>query len=60
MPQDMEEAAALWQAKAKEARALAKELTDPQVRVTMLRIAESYEHLAEIAERAAAALKMKL
>jgi hypothetical protein len=55
-----EESAATWRAKAVEARACAAQLTDPQVRSAMLKIAESYEHLAAIAERAATATKLKL
>jgi hypothetical protein len=50
-------AAALWLAKADEARALAERTQDPQIRSSMLRIAESWEHLASIAERAAYATK---
>jgi hypothetical protein len=42
-----------WRDKAVEARAQAAQMTDPQARSTMLKIAESYEHLAGIAERAA-------
>jgi hypothetical protein len=57
MPQGTE-ATALWRAKAEEARTLAEQATDPQVRLAMLKIAESYEHLAAIAERSAAATKL--
>jgi hypothetical protein len=47
------EAGAHWRTKAAEARALAERMTDPQARASMMKIAESYDHLAEIAERAA-------
>jgi hypothetical protein len=53
-------ASAIWRAKAKEVRAHADQMTDPQARSTMLKIAESYEHLADIAERAATGTKPKL
>ena len=53
-------AAATWRARAEEVRAQAALMTDSQARSTMLKIAESYEHLAEIAERAASATKPKL
>jgi hypothetical protein len=49
-----------WRAKAEEARAIAAAMTDRQARLTMLKIAEGYEHLAGIAERAAAISKFKL
>jgi hypothetical protein len=53
----MEDAAA-WRAKAEQVRALAAEKRDPQLRAAMLKIAESYEHLAGILERAAAYTKL--
>jgi hypothetical protein len=39
-----------WWALAAEARAVAAEMTDPQARKVMLKIAEGYEHLARRAE----------
>jgi hypothetical protein len=57
MPESTE-AAALWRAKAEETRAFAEKLTDRQARLALLKIAESYEHLAIVAERAAAATKL--
>jgi len=50
MPQSVE-AIACWRAQAEEARARVAQTTDPQIRTALLRIAESYEHLAAIAER---------
>jgi hypothetical protein len=44
----------LLRAKAEEARARAAEATDAQARSAFLTIADSYEHLASIAARAAA------
>jgi heme-degrading monooxygenase HmoA len=55
----MEDTAA-WRAKANEARAHAAGTTDPQIRSAMLKIAESYEHLAAIAERTAADATLSL
>ena len=55
MPRSDDDAAALWRAKAQDARGQAARMIDSQARSTMLKIAQSYEHLAEIAERAAAA-----
>ncbi|HWE19989.1 MAG TPA: hypothetical protein VG758_22875 [Hyphomicrobiaceae bacterium] len=49
------EAAAVWRAKAEEARANAAQATERQARATFLKIAEAYDHLADIAERAAGA-----
>jgi hypothetical protein len=43
-----------WRARAEEARVLAEQIDDPGAKQTMLRIAESYERLAE---RAAERLK---
>jgi hypothetical protein len=39
-----------WMALAAEARAVADEMTDPQARQVMLKIAEGYERLARRAE----------
>jgi hypothetical protein len=50
---DGTDAVALWRAKAAEARNHAQQVTDHQVRSALLRTAESYEHLAAIAERSA-------
>jgi hypothetical protein len=49
MPLDRENPSRWW-ALAAEARAVASELTDPQARKIMLKIAESYERLARRAE----------
>jgi len=46
------DAAAVWRAKAGDARAQAEQMKDPQARSTMFKIAEGYEHIAEISERA--------
>jgi hypothetical protein len=54
------DAAAYWRAKAEEARANAALATDRDAVATFLKIAESYDHLADIAERAAASSTMKL
>jgi len=45
-----------WRSHAKEARALAKQMRDPESKRAMLRVAESYE---KIAKRAAARLAAK-
>jgi hypothetical protein len=42
-----------WRERAKEARNVAEQLTDPTVRAMMSRIAEDYERLAEHAQRRA-------
>jgi hypothetical protein len=42
-----------WRERAKEARNVVEQLTDPTVRAMMSRIAEDYERLAEHAERRA-------
>jgi hypothetical protein len=39
-----------WRARAEEARTVAEQLTDPESKSTMLRIAGDYERLAEHAE----------
>jgi hypothetical protein len=49
----------IWRAKAEEARAHAARMTDQHARLTMLKIAESYEHLADIVEKAVAATRPK-
>jgi hypothetical protein len=59
MPRSIEDAAA-WRAKATESRAHAAGTRDPQPRSSLLKIAESYEHLAAIVEKAAADTKLKL
>src|SRR5262245_39633415 len=59
MPRSMEDAA-VWRAKADEARAHAAKTTDPQIRSAMLKIAQSYEHLAAIVERTAADATLSL
>ena len=56
MPQS-NDAGALWRLRAEEARAHAQQITDPQVRSALLKIAESYEHRAAVAERGAVAAK---
>jgi hypothetical protein len=40
-----------WRQRAKEARAMAESLNDPQSKEAMLRIAHDYERLAERAEQ---------
>jgi hypothetical protein len=40
-----------WRQRAKESRALADQLDDPTAKQTLLEIAQSYERLAELAER---------
>jgi hypothetical protein len=42
-----------WRERAKKARNVAEQLTDPTVRAMMLRIAENYERLAEHAQHRA-------
>ncbi len=42
-----------WRQRAKEARALADQMDDPQSKQAMMRIAEDYERLAERAARRA-------
>jgi hypothetical protein len=49
MPPDRDNPSRWW-ALAAEARAVAAEMTDPQARQIMLRIAEGYERLARRAE----------
>jgi hypothetical protein len=49
MPPDQDNPSRWW-ALAAEARAVAGEMTDPQARQIMLRIAEGYERLARRAE----------
>jgi hypothetical protein len=44
-----------WRERAEEARATAEQLTDPVARRTMLQVAESYDALAERAEKRALA-----
>jgi hypothetical protein len=39
-----------WHARAKEARAVAEWIKDPEARCTMLGIAQSYDHLAKRSE----------
>ena len=39
-----------WRSHAKEARALAKQMRDPEAQIAMLRVAESYEKIAKRAE----------
>jgi hypothetical protein len=40
-----------WRRRAEEARRLARELSDPTAKATMLEIAQSYEQLAFLAEK---------
>ena len=40
-----------WRSRAEEARSVAEQLSDPEAKRTMLRIATEYELLAEQAER---------
>ena len=40
-----------WRSRAEEARSVAEQLSDPEAKRTMLRIAAEYELLAERAER---------
>jgi hypothetical protein len=40
-----------WRQRAKESRALADQLDDPTAKQTLSEIAQSYERLAELAER---------
>ena len=40
-----------WRQRAKESRALAGQLDDPTAKQTLLEIAQSYEELAELAEK---------
>jgi hypothetical protein len=54
------DAIAHWRAKAEEARNYAALATDSDAVATFLKIAESCDHLADVAERAAAASKMEL
>jgi hypothetical protein len=42
-----------WRQRAKEARAIADQMNDPQSKAAMQRIAKDYEHLAERAEQRA-------
>jgi len=44
-----------WRQRAKEARALAHQLDDAVAKQTLLEIAQSYEQLAELAEKRKAA-----
>jgi hypothetical protein len=39
-----------WVSRAEEARAMAEEMTDPEARAAMLRIADGYDRLAQHAE----------
>jgi hypothetical protein len=39
-----------WLSRAEEARVIAEQMTDPQARASMLRVAQEYEKLAERAE----------
>jgi hypothetical protein len=43
-----------WRDRAKEARALADQITDPEAKQAMVAVAESYEKIAKRAEIAAA------
>jgi hypothetical protein len=40
-----------WRQRAKQSRDLAKQLEDPMAKQTLLEIAQSYEQLAELAEK---------
>lgn len=52
MPEDGD-AASLCRAKADEVNAAAAQMTDPRAFLTLLKIAEGYEHLAELVEKQA-------
>ena len=45
-----------WRERAEEARSIAEQLSDPDAKRMMLRIADDYERLAQHAERRAASL----
>lgn len=49
----MADVASRWRALAAEAKSVATEMTDPEARQTMLKIAEAYERLAHYAEQRA-------
>jgi hypothetical protein len=40
-----------WISRAEEARSIADEMKDPESKKTMMQIAESYEHMARMAQR---------
>jgi hypothetical protein len=42
-----------WRARALEAFSVASEMTDPQAKAVMVKIANGYEHLARLAAKAA-------
>jgi hypothetical protein len=44
-----------WRSHAKEARALAKQMRDPEAKIAMLRVAESYDTIAKRTEAKLAA-----
>jgi hypothetical protein len=55
----MQETPKYWWKRAKEVRTLAEQMTDPQVRETLLRSAQDYEMLAMRAEERSAYLEQR-
>ena len=51
MPDSILDDANHWRARAEQARALAEQMAKPEAKQTILRIAQDYDRLAELAER---------